>query len=145
MNRFSIVRRKPLFAAMTMNKAEGERALHYVETAEFQRDFKRLKKRFRTLDDDFSMMKRAAIELFHVHGVDNGACIEIEGFCPHPRFSYKVVKFACKSLKNKGVRSGLRAIYVFDSETRTVHFVEIYYHEKDGTDLDRNRLKTFLA
>ena len=25
-----------------------------------------------------------------------------------------------------------------------VHFVEIYYHEKEGTDLDRERLARFL-
>lgn len=126
------------------NFADGD-GLRYEETSAFLRDFKRLKKRFRTLDEDFSTMKRAAIELLHVNGIDNGACIEIEGFCPHPRFSYKVVKFACKSLKHKGVRSGLRVIYVFDAETRTVYFVEIYYHEKDATDLNRERLADFLS
>ena len=126
-----------------MNSATNGKP-EYRETPEFRRDFKHLKKRFRTLDDDFSVMKKAAIELFHVHGIDNGACIEIEGFCPPPRFSYKVVKFACKSLKGKGKRSGLRVIYVYDKETNTVHFVEIYYHEKDGTDLDRERLARFL-
>lgn len=104
--------------------------LDYRETAEFSKDFKRLKKRFRTLDEDFALMKRAAIELLHVNGIDNGACVEIEGFCPRPKFSYKVVKFACRALKHKGVRSGLRVIYVFDSEAHRVHFVEIYYHEK---------------
>lgn len=119
--------------------------LDYRETAEFSKDFKRLRKRFRTLDEDFALMKRAAIELLHVDGIDNGACVEIDSFCRHPRFSYKVVKFACRSLKHKGVRSGLRVIYVFDSEARTVHFVEMYYHEKDGSNLDRARLAAFLA
>lgn len=119
--------------------------LSYRETADFVKDFKRLKKRFRTLADDFALMKRAAIELLHVRGIDNGACVEIEGFCPRPKLSYKVVKFACRSLKHKGSRSGLRVVYVFDSESRTVHFVEIYYHEKDGSDLNRARLRAFLA
>ncbi len=129
---------------MPMTNNEAQKHLKYRETPEFQRDFKRLKKRFRTLDEDFAVMKRAAIELLHVHKIDNGACIEIEGFCPQPRLSYKVVKFACKSLKNKGVRSGLRAIYVFDEAEGTVYFVEIYYREKDGTDLNRERLRRFL-
>lgn len=129
---------------MTTTNNESTGTLTYRETSEFQRDFKRLKKRFRTLDEDFALMKRAAIELLHLRKIDNGACIEIEGFFPKPRLSYKVVKFACKSLKNKGVRSGLRAIYVFDESAGTVHFVEIYYHEKDGTDLNRERLARFL-
>ena len=75
--------------------------MEYRETSEFLRDFKRLKKRFRTLDEDFAVMKKAAIELLHVRKIDNGACIEIEGFCSNPRLSYKVVKFACKSLKKR--------------------------------------------
>ena len=130
---------------MPMTNNEAQKHLEYRETSEFQRDFKRLKKRFRTLDEDFAVMKKAAIELLHVRKIDNGACIEIEGFSSNPRLSYKVVKFACKSLKNKGVRSGLRAIYVFDKTAGTVYFVEIYYHEKDGTDLNRERLRRFLA
>lgn len=129
---------------MPTTNNDAQKHLEYRETPEFLRDFKRLKKRFRTLDEDFALMKRAAIELLHLRKIDNGACIEIEGFCPKPRLSYKVVKFACKSLKNKGVRSGLRAIYVFDKTAGVVHFVEIYYHEKDGTDLDRERLVRFL-
>ena len=130
---------------MPMTNNEAQKYLEYRETSEFQRDFKHLKKRFRTFDEDFAVMKKAAIELLHVRKIDNGACIEIEGFCSNPRLSYKVVKFACKSLKKKGVRSGLRAIYVFDKTAGTVYFVEIYYHEKDGTDLNRERLRRFLA
>lgn len=68
---------------MPMTNNEAQKHLKYRETPEFQRDFKRLKKRFRTLDEDFAVMKRAAIELLHVHKIDNGACIEIEGFCPN--------------------------------------------------------------
>lgn len=127
---------------MTTTNNESTGTLTYRGTPEFQRDFKHLKKRFRTLDEDFAVMKKAAIELLHVRKIDNGACIEIEEFCSNPRLSYKVVKFACKSLKNKGVRSGLRAIY---KTAGTVYFVEIYYHEKDGTDLNRERLRRFLA
>lgn len=130
---------------MPMTNNEAQKYLEYRETSDFQRDFKHLKKRFRTLDEDFAVMKKAAIELLHVRKIDNGACIEIEGFSSNPRLSYKVVKFACKSLKNKGVRSGLRAIYVFDKTAGTVYFVEIYYHEKGETDLNRERLRRFLA
>ncbi len=130
---------------MPRNERMGAAGLSYRETAEFAKDFKRLKKRFRSLDEDFALMKRAAIELLHLDGIDNGACVEIEGFCPRPKLSYKVVKFACRALKHKGARSGLRVIYVFDSETFTVHFVEMYYHEKDGSDLNRARLSAFLA
>lgn len=47
-------------------------------------------------------------------------------------------------MKNKGNRSGIRIIYVYDIDSQTIYFLEIYYHEKDDTNYDENNLKRFL-
>ena len=73
---------------MTNNEAAG--ALIYRETPEFQGDFKRLKKRFRTLDEDFALMKKAAIELLHLRKIDNGLVSKSKGFAPNRAYLTKL-------------------------------------------------------
>ena len=119
-------------------------ALTYEEISAFTRDFKKLKKRFRSLPEDFEMMKIAAIELLHIYGKNNNACVPIEHFSSPKGTSFKVVKMACASMKGKGVRSGLRVVYFFEGKARRVTFIEIYYHEKDGSNFDEKRLRAFL-
>ncbi len=67
----------------------------------------------------------------------------IEGFCGKKYKANKVRKFACKSLPGRGNKSGIRIIFVWHEETRTVIFVEIYI-KGDKPEEDRNRLKTFI-
>jgi hypothetical protein len=38
--------------------------MNYEELPEFERDFKKLKKKFRTLTEDFELLKKASIEIF---------------------------------------------------------------------------------
>ncbi len=53
---------------------------------------------------------------------------------------YKVRKFACKSLKGKGVQSGIRIIYSYFIEEDKIEFVEIYY-KGDKENENRSRIK----
>ena len=117
--------------------------IEYRETPEFQRDFKRLSKKFRTLDEDFNLAKKAAIELYHLKGINNNAVFPIPSFCSGPRQILKLKKFACKSLFGKGVHSGIRIIYAFDPAVNKVDFIEIYY-KGDKENEDRDRIKSFL-
>ena len=118
--------------------------LNYNSTDKFQAGFKKLLKRYKTLEEDFKLFKKASVELLHIRNIDNNSCILIEGFCSDKYKSYKVKKFTCKSMKNKGNRSGIRIIYVYEIPTKTIHFLEIYYHEKDDTNYDEENLKKFL-
>lgn len=48
-------------------------------------------------------------------------------------------KFACRSLKGKGVASGIKVIYAYFEQEDVIELVEIYYKgEKENED--RNRL-----
>ena len=116
--------------------------LRYIETDEFQRDFKRLLKRYRTLYEDFDRMKRLAIELFHIRKINNDSCFQIPEFSDENVIFFKVKKFACRCLKG-GSKSGLRVIYAYQEKPSIITFIEIYHkNEKENNDYDR--LKHFI-
>jgi hypothetical protein len=119
-----------------MNKME------YLELPEFSKEFKRLKKKFITLDDDFEMAKKAAIELFHLRGINNQSTFEIPGLNGiWPVFKLK--KFACQSLKGKGVQSGIPMIYAWNKVESKIIWIEVYYKGEKEIE-DKSRIKAYL-
>jgi len=120
----------------------------YSSIAEFEKDFKKLEKRFRTLKDDFENMKRSLLEVHYVKNTPllSNALVDIKGCCGEKYKSQKVRKFACKSLKNLGNRSGIRIIFVIEfSENKDfkITFIEIYF-KGDKENEDRDRLLKFI-
>jgi predicted DNA-binding transcriptional regulator len=89
--------------------------ISYSQTFEFNKDFKKLLKRFRTLEEDFENMKKSAIEIYHLI-IETNHIVRIQDYCSQDYLSMKVRKMACKSLKGKGVQSGLRVIYVLNKK-----------------------------
>jgi mRNA-degrading endonuclease RelE of RelBE toxin-antitoxin system len=118
--------------------------MKYEETPEFGRDLKRLLKRFPTLRDDLETLKKSAIELRYGQGIDNGAVFEIPGFCRPTLKVAKVKKFACKSIKGRGNRTGLRLIFVLHTEERRVVLLQLYF-KADQANEDRERIKGYLG
>lgn len=98
-----------------------------VELPEFKRDLKKLLKRFPTLKEDLENFISAQLVPFHKLGMDNNGIFRLTdlGFDNPPVFKAK--KFACRSLKGKGVMSGIRIIYAFYSDIDRIELVEIYY------------------
>ncbi len=117
--------------------------IKYLETPAFQREFKRLAKKYRSLPEDFELAKKAAIELYHLQKIDNHAVFPIPEFCREPIQILKIKKFACKSLFGKGVQSGIRVIYSFNSVSHQVDFIEIYYKGEQKNE-DRDRITACL-
>ena len=89
---------------------------------EFQKEFKALKKKYKTLGADFQIFLKTQIKLTHDLNLDNRAVFQIPrlGFS-EPKI-FKVKKFACRSLKGKGARSGLRIIYAYFEEENKIEF-----------------------
>jgi len=110
----------------------------------FDRDFKKLSKRFRTLESDLDILKKISLKVFHELGVKTDDPVEIQGACGETFKSYKVRKFACKSLPGRGKQSGLRVIYVHQPDENTITFVEIYF-KADQKNEDKQRLKDFIS
>lgn len=117
--------------------------IDYGETDEFAKDFKKLAKRFKTLADDIETAKKNAIELYHLHKIDNQSIFQIQDFKNDEIEIYKLKKFACKSLKGKGVQSGIRVIYAYHKNRLRIEFIEIYY-KGDKKKENRERVKEYL-
>ncbi|MBU1730077.1 hypothetical protein KJ557_00760 [Patescibacteria group bacterium] len=115
----------------------------YGETPDFQKDFKKLLKKFKSLKDDWELMKIATIELFHIQKVNNSSIFPIQGFCAEKIQICKIKKFACRSLKGRGSKSGIRVIYAFHCKSCKVDFIEIYF-KSEKENKNRKRIKEYL-
>jgi len=105
---------------------------------EFEKDLKKLIKRFRTLKDDLDIFTEKQLRLFHKLGVDNKGIVQISDLgIAYPKV-YKARKFACRSLKGRGYASGIRVIYAYFEDEDCVEFIEIYYKgDKKNEDSER--------
>jgi mRNA-degrading endonuclease RelE of RelBE toxin-antitoxin system len=110
----------------------------------FERQIKKLIKKYRSLEEDLEIAKKYAIEAFHIYGINNEAIWLVPKFDKKIIQIYKLKKFSCKALKGKGNRSGIRIIYAFYPEKFAVEFLEIYFKEKDDSDMDYEFIKKYL-
>ena len=81
--------------------------------AEFKKDFKKIARKFRTLDEDLSIFIANQLKLTHKLKIDNKGSVRISDIgIDYPKI-YKSRKFTCKALKGKGAASGIRIIYAY--------------------------------
>jgi len=106
---------------------------------EFKRDFKKLLKKYNTLEEDLDTMVRAQLGAFHKLGTDTGGVSRIDGLGATTAPVFKVKKFACRALKSKGARTGLRLIYAYVETEDRIDLIEIYFKASRGTE-DRKRI-----
>ena len=108
----------------------------FVELDEFKKDLKSLLKKYRSLTEDLAVIKQILQVFpnerppfsFEINDLKLNACI------------IKVKKIACKSLKGRGVNSGLRLVYAYFPEEFKIVFVELY-HKNSQENEDRERIK----
>jgi Sec-independent protein translocase protein TatA len=111
---------------------------------EFGKDIRRLLKRFKTLEDDLKVFVEKELNLYHKLKIDNKGIFQISGLQIESPKIYKVKKFACRSLKGKGVQSGIRVIYAYFEEKDKVELIEIYY-KGDKENEDRQRILRYYG
>jgi len=105
---------------------------------EFEKDLKKLIKRFKTLEDDLKNFLRTQPNLYHKLKIDNRGIFQISGLKIENPKIYKAKKFACRSLKGTGVQSGIRVIYAYFEEEDKIELIEIYYKgDKENEDRER--------
>ena len=109
----------------------------FLELEEYRKDLKFLIKKYRSLPEDIEVVKQVLIVVptertpfsFEISDLALSTCV------------IKVKKIACKSLKGRGVNSGLRLIYAHFSEEDKIVFVELYHkNNKENEDRDRIRM-----
>jgi len=111
---------------------------------EFEKDLKRLLKKYPTLEEDLATWSEKELFLCHRLGIDNGGVFRITGLGTESAAIFKGKKFACRSLKGRGVHSGIRVIYSYDAGEDSVDLLEIYF-KGDKKSEDRERIKQYLA
>ena len=115
--------------------------MEFTSIPEFDSQFKKLLKKYRTLEDDLEVLK--TILKKYPQGYPP-VIIRVSGLGIDTEI-YKVKHFRCKTLKHKGSRSGIRIIYAYLEEKQQIEFVEIYYKEKDDRESDRERIFKYFS
>lgn len=112
--------------------------MNFKSTTEFQKDFKKLSKKFRSLDEDLIEFKKVLNEV--PLGIGKHFNVIIKTVFVH------IVKarFFCKSLKKKD----LRIIYSYIEnhqiiEMVGIEFIELYFKGNKENE-DRKRIKDYL-
>ncbi len=94
-----------------------------------------LLKKYSSLNDDLSVVKQVLTTApderppfsYRIDNLTLETCV------------IKVKKIACKSLKGRGVNSGLRLIYAYFKDQEKIIFVELY-HKNDKENEDKQRI-----
>ena len=116
-----------------------------VNLPEFDKDLKKLLKRFRTLEEDLQIFIQTQLQAYHKLLIDNKGIVQISDLSIENPKIYKARKFACKSLKGKGAASGIRIIYAYYEAEDKIEFIEIYYKgDKDNEDRELIQRKYIL-
>ncbi|MGE5342186.1 MAG: hypothetical protein ACM3SY_11985 [Candidatus Omnitrophota bacterium] len=107
-------------------------------TEPFQKDLKKLLKRFPSLEEDLKIFIDIQLKLYHKIRLDNDGIKQITGLKEEYPKVYKAKKFACKSLRGKGAQSGIRIIYVYHEQEDIIEFIEMYYKgDQENENLER--------
>lgn len=106
---------------------------NFKSTIEFQKDFKKLFKKFKSLDSDLKEFKKVLNEAPLGIGKHFNVITKTD-------FIYIVkARFFCKNLKKKD----LRIIYSHIEEQKKIEFIEMYF-KGDKESEDRERIKKYL-
>ena len=111
----------------------------FEELEEYERDLKKLLKKYRTLEDDIDIVKKVLTAepkerppfSFRIEGLGLKTCV------------IKVKKIACRAMKGRGVNTGFRLIYAHFEEEKRIVLVELYF-KGDKENEDRNRIMKYF-
>jgi len=112
-----------------------------IYSNEFNKDFKKLTKKYPSLEEDLKTCITIQLKLFHKLNIDNNGIFQISGLGFEQPKIFKIKKFACKSLKGTGNRSGIRIIYAYFEDINKIEFIEIYHKNKKELE-DKKRIQS---
>ena len=107
--------------------------MNFDTAHDFERDYKRLAKRYRSLEEDIGELKKV-LALFPIgNGKHFATLVETD--------MVKIVKarLFCRYLKG----SSLRVIYAYNEEAEHINFIELYF-KGDQEMEDETRIKAYL-
>lgn len=107
--------------------------MNFNTTNEFEKDFKKLLKKFRSLNNDLLEFKKVITKFPKGIGKHFSPLIRTE------KIVIVKARFFCQSLKRKN----LRIIYSYYQQERSIEFIEIYFKGNKENE-DRARIKNYL-
>jgi len=108
--------------------------IDFDELPEFQKDLKRLLKKYRTLNSDLDVVHKDLNDepdasppySFRIENLGITTCV------------IKIKKITSKSFKGRGINSGFRLIYAYYEQEKRIVFIELYHkNEKENEDRER--------
>jgi len=107
---------------------------NFSELSQFRKEFKKLFKKYKTLNDDFEKFKK--VLFVYPTGIGKNFIII------HSSENLKLIKahMACRALRNNHL---LRVIYAYLEQERRIEFIELYF-KGDKENEDRERIKEYL-
>lgn len=105
---------------------------------EFENDAINLRDKFETLGNDLQVFIETGLKLYHDLNMDNEGIRVLKKLNKQTGKVYEAVKFACRSLKGKGAKSGIKIVYAHFEQEKRIELIEIYYQEdKENPDQER--------
>jgi len=101
---------------------------------EFEKEFKRLFKKYRTLNDDLEKFKKVLVS------VPTGIGKNFIVFHSSPTLKLVKAHLACRALRNNHL---LRVIYSYFEQEQRIEFVELYF-KGDKENENYERIKKYL-
>jgi mRNA-degrading endonuclease RelE of RelBE toxin-antitoxin system len=109
--------------------------MRFETLTEFEKDLKRLLKKYRTLNSDLEDVKiilrvkpdERPPYSFRIDNLGITTCV------------IKIKKITSDSMKGRGVNSGFRLVYAWFKEEQKIVFIELY-HKNDKENEDRQRI-----
>lgn len=109
--------------------------MRFETLTEFEKDLKRLLKKYRTLNSDLEDVKiilrvkpdERPPYSFRIDNLGITNCV------------FKIKKITSDSMKGRGVNSGFRLVYAWFKEEQKIVFIELY-HKSDKENEDRQRI-----
>ena len=120
-------------------------SLEIIRHPGFLRDLKRLSKKYRSLPEDLETFQKVLL-LAHR---DSDIPPEAMGIFPlsgkgiDTEDCFIAKKFACKSLKGSGSRSGIRVVYRISEDCLHLMYIELF-HKKEKPLPDPDRIQSIL-
>ena len=115
-----------------------------IRRPEFEKDFKKLRKRFKTLEEDLNIFINTQLQLYHKLKKDNQGMVPLSNIGIASPEIYKARKFACRALKGRGAGSGIRVIYSYLEDEDRIEMIEMYF-KGDKENEDRERIRRYYG
>lgn len=114
--------------------------MQFETLPEYDKDLKRLLKKFRTLEEDIEILKKVlAVQPKESPPLS----FRLTGY-KEEYFVVKVKKITCRALKGRGANSGLRLIYEYKESEGKIVLVEIYFKGADESE-NKERLQSYYG